>query len=749
MADGDTVGDLSGAGFGTDIQGYGMPGQMMGGGGYGMMGGALGLGFQDPAWTGAMARQKYALALMQQGAQTSPILSPWQALARGVQGALGGYTLRSSIGQMQDQARQWQQDIGPTLQRAHQTVADLLSGQGAAAAPGQTAAGGGAQSYSLAYKGGAEQPATAADIAALPDVKALPVALQPQLSQRLAANGMGINAAAQFARQMKIESGGSNIDPKTGDVIVNKDSGATGLAQIMPATFADLQKKYPDLTGDIRDPATNLEAGIKYFKEGMTGGKGNLAAAAAYYHGGGAGLQAFMSGGAMGPRTAAYLVSTGAMVPAAATPGAAATGGAADGGAAPGGPAPGSGWRAALQMKMDALDLMSSQPNNPFAQRLGQNMLATAPQLAQVGALEPPVPVGQTGIYTQRDPITGKVTTGGQQFDPTSARGEDLTRMQVIGAQAQAAGGLDKLPLPLQQDYIMRWGRQAEGSYQNDPALNRMTWYPPLGVPAGLPVPPGFKAPAGAAAGAEPTPMGQAGSAIRQTEDDSKAAMDQAAKGQLAAYSDESRETLGSNQTIRGQIQRTTPGRLSDISQDFGTWAQSLGVPADLVQKITGQDPTAAQLGAKQLFTLLSNRIKDQGNIRATALWNQFEKALPSMQSTPQTIDAITRLYDTTIDMNRQYADDRFNFIAGMRQKFRLSQNPQDWDERALAGFDRGWASEPGHDPRLWNAAALLMAHVPKWQSGLSDEQIPLAKQLAAKIYPSELQIAPKQAQGQ
>jgi hypothetical protein len=119
---------------------------------------------------------------------------------------------------MQDQARQWQQDIGPYLQRAHQTVADLMSGHGAGSAPAQTAAGGGGgtQAYALAYKGGVEQPASAADIAAVPDV--LPVALQPLLAQRLAANGLGINAAAQFARQMKIESGGSNIDAKTGDV---------------------------------------------------------------------------------------------------------------------------------------------------------------------------------------------------------------------------------------------------------------------------------------------------------------------------------------------------------------------------------------------------------------------------------------------------------------------------------------------------------------------------------------------------
>jgi len=47
----------------------------------------------DPAVQSAMNRQLYAQQLMNAGMQTSAVISPWQALARGVQGALGGYEM--------------------------------------------------------------------------------------------------------------------------------------------------------------------------------------------------------------------------------------------------------------------------------------------------------------------------------------------------------------------------------------------------------------------------------------------------------------------------------------------------------------------------------------------------------------------------------------------------------------------------------------------------------------------------------
>jgi hypothetical protein len=55
----------------------------------------------DPAMQSALMRQNYAQALMGQGMSTVPVRSPWQALAWGVQGTLGGYEESQAMNQMQ------------------------------------------------------------------------------------------------------------------------------------------------------------------------------------------------------------------------------------------------------------------------------------------------------------------------------------------------------------------------------------------------------------------------------------------------------------------------------------------------------------------------------------------------------------------------------------------------------------------------------------------------------------------------
>ena len=67
--------------------------------------------------------------------------------------------------------------------------------------------------------------------------------------------------------------------------------GAFGLAQTMPGTFREMM---PD--GDPRNPQHQLEAGHRYWKQGLAESNGDLKRAAAYYQGGPDGAEAYDRG---------------------------------------------------------------------------------------------------------------------------------------------------------------------------------------------------------------------------------------------------------------------------------------------------------------------------------------------------------------------------------------------------------------------------------------------------------------------
>ena len=68
--------------------------------------------------------------------------------------------------------------------------------------------------------------------------------------------------------------------------------GATGLAQVMPATFNEIADK----GWDINNPVQNLRAGIRYLGRGYKASGGDPALTGAYYYGGPGGMQAAMNG---------------------------------------------------------------------------------------------------------------------------------------------------------------------------------------------------------------------------------------------------------------------------------------------------------------------------------------------------------------------------------------------------------------------------------------------------------------------
>lgn len=68
-------------------------------------------------------------------------------------------------------------------------------------------------------------------------------------------------------------------------------AGAFGLAQTMPGTF---KMMYPD--GDPSNPAHQIEAGHRYWKQALQASNGDVKRAAAYYQGGPKGMEAFDKG---------------------------------------------------------------------------------------------------------------------------------------------------------------------------------------------------------------------------------------------------------------------------------------------------------------------------------------------------------------------------------------------------------------------------------------------------------------------
>ena len=296
----------------------------------------------DPATVAAIQQRAAAtatpgwLAFAQSMASQGPRYGPPPALGASLANAMGagyGASLQAS------QLPILQESAGLTLQQRQLEFAQqqfefqrekdmwgafgggIMMSPGAGATAGVSATGP-PPAAGAAGGSGIGPPATTAQLAALPEIAAIAdPAMRLRMIQTAADQGYSLPAAAQWARQINVESGGNQIDPKTGKVIVNA-SGATGVGQVMPDTFAAMKKAHPDIAGDINDPASNLKASAYYFNEGLTLANGSLPGAAVYYNAGPDGLASYQkTGQPPGPQTADYLVRTGAVAQAPAPPG--------------------------------------------------------------------------------------------------------------------------------------------------------------------------------------------------------------------------------------------------------------------------------------------------------------------------------------------------------------------------------------------------------------------------------------------
>ncbi len=138
-------------------------------------------------------------------------------------------------------------------------------------------------------------------LAETPDVTAATARWQPMIAAASRRFGVPEN---WIKAVMRIESGGQAT--VAGQPITSR-AGATGLMQVMPETFAELQRRY-GLGGNIADPFDNILAGTAYLRE-MNDRFGYPRLFAAY-NAGPQRLDSFLRGGMPLPQeTVAYLES--------------------------------------------------------------------------------------------------------------------------------------------------------------------------------------------------------------------------------------------------------------------------------------------------------------------------------------------------------------------------------------------------------------------------------------------------------
>jgi hypothetical protein len=286
---------------------------------------------QDPGAVPAFLA--FANRMAQAGAPTlappTPLITAFpQAMAAGYGAArqadvlplltqqAGLETAREQVGL---QASQFELDRAKALFNLGFAQSPLYTGVGATPPPG---APGGATPGSAAGPGGAGgpgtqppsgpqpvtnlQPATTEQLAALPDIMRLPDNIRPLAIQSFNQVGMSTDEAAQYARQIAVESKGQQTDPQTGKVLTSA-KGAQGVAQVLPATFTDMQAKY-GIPGSITDPQANLLAGAHYFHEGVV--SDGLRNGVIRYSAGPDGLKNYYATGNMPAETADYLAKS-------------------------------------------------------------------------------------------------------------------------------------------------------------------------------------------------------------------------------------------------------------------------------------------------------------------------------------------------------------------------------------------------------------------------------------------------------
>ena len=676
------------------------------------------MGFMYPQLMGPQRQMAYGQALLGQAADASAVRSPWQAVARAFSGALGGYEM--SQGQQAGvAAMQAQQEA------SNRAVNEALYGPG----------------------GGGTQPSA-------PPTAAQPTA-QPAADSETTVHNI-----------MMRESGGRNI-PTTimGPDARTPASTASGYWQMLDSTW----KEAAQLAGI---DTTNLPRAMDASYDQQH------AAAMALFNK--KGEQPWAASAPPGATLAPPPGQSGQPPPVLVAASNTTLG------------PPQNTQDLAMRYERAAMALSGSI--NPQDRMRAQMFMQQAQFYRQQGAWGDPMQI-QPGIFAQRNGFTGEVKIQGRPTPVEKDANGNLVRTSdgsIVSATHgyHATGnvspdgrsmeiiGPDGKPEWIQQPQITE-ATQQQQDYQTLQSLSdKMTkgtasaperaayanaytrigapeWKDVNGVMTQVPstkLPPNIYQPPGAAAsavppgvqpssGSAPTSVGVP-TALLSGQQEQSAKDVSAAAAELSKSTDDMNRTRGDIQLIRSNLPNVATGLgTTNVTLPASEIIARLGYSPDQVRSITGVDPVAGELTAKNLFDLFARRVQEQGGVRAQSIFKMFERALPSLESRPETIDTLTRVYDAALAYEQKYDQDKYTFLNNQRMKFLGSGKPTDY--QGIGTFDTDWSK--ANDMRTWMAAAEAAGQSPTsvWNKDLQPGQTKVALDLVRQLWPGRQVYGP------
>jgi len=688
----------------------------MGYGGQGMM------GMMYPQLMGPMRQQMYGQALLNQAADVSPVRSPYQALARALSGALGGY----EMGQGQQAAIAANQAMyADAAARQATLLQSFYGGQGPA------------PSASPATPGTlpSAQPAAALD----PGKDLAPIYDQ-------AATSSGIPKNVLLAKD-SFESGFKNVgDPAA--------PGAVGIPQILASTADKPGYGVPPLGAANRtNPSLAIPFGGSYLAGRMHdlfGDQTNLTDPVQLreglkaYHGAGPGnvdangvsddayADKIMANAGYGAdNQGRYVVASNVSTP--------------GGPAAP--PQPDF-----MSMYLRAA-AMSTDPN-PVVRAMAPQAMDIAKTMLSRRTTPVEYPPG-SGQFVQVDPLTNQITAAGRPASEDTQRRNLFNNLMTKWQQDPKSLNASELQ-QLETEISQRWPVKTE--YVN----GIPTHYQPITPPAGVPSPADIQsvrggqaptaAPAAApaatpASGLASLPPAAQEATIKRVSDaiadyrekSIKPAMDEATAGA---------DIFSNAQAIRSQLQQgAITGVWAPERTDLARYMSALNFSPDTIKAVLGSNSNvaASQLMNKELLGIVQKAVRSMGAREPGSVLTMFQRAFPNMEMDPNATDAMLRMLETTQMRNQDHANAMQSFL-GARQAELTNLDAYASFESKLGQFERLW--QQTHNPRVYEGAAFAAArdwHDGKgvnpstsyagWSGGLSDPQQAQALNILSHLY--------------
>jgi hypothetical protein len=733
------------------------------GGGAGGLGGAGWMGnpaLMDPAMLAAQRQQQYGMALLQQGTDISPVKSPWQSVARALQGALGGYEMGAAQQGMQQYAQQ-SREAAAKIYESMPSPFDQAPNN-AVAPHNQTDPNQPTLTHSRNVVAEPKQYSDIYDQASASSSIPRNVLVAKDNVESGFNNDAVSNTGASGVPQILA----STADNPGYDVTPLGAENRTNPARAIPFGANYLAARGKALFGDQWDPTnpSQLHAALKAAGDGTDAYADKVMAQAGYQPGGSEGK---------------VIVATN-------------TNGQNDG-SPPGQASLDAGNDFARNMYNTYRQMAANAARSPFAEvrAMAPHFMDQATQSMAFNRWQTIPTAG--GQYLMHD-------KWGQQPDHIEGRvSPELLNRQDQDVLTRMSPNMPNASAQAKADFSTRFNRQYPAEYQID-SQGRRQVYPNPNIPPGMWVPAGYAGGAGgfkpggaqppAPTGAQPPPTPGAQPSGAQppapgaqppaptpgAQPPAPAAQPALAPGapppdvpkelvtstfgrikdfqekvidpaQAAAV--QGRDVIANAQNIRQMLQEgATTGVMAPERTQIAQWMQQLGFTSDTIKSVMGANSNvaASQMMNKELFNMVQAAARNMGPREAASVVSMLRDAYPHLETDPNATDAMLRMLEMTQVRNQDHANALQNWL-GARQA-ELSQGGDAFYQfnRKLGGFEQAWNAT--HDPRVYEASAMLSAkdwHDGKgvnpstpyevWSGNLSDSQQAQALNIASRFY--------------